>query len=138
MMWSSQRKSQINIGQVGRHQRRIIDSASVRRAYDDDQRPLGAGPGVVRGRSPLTPSGVVYSVFKNKTPKLRTRVLEGPTSPTATNQNCTASRATQLPFYGKLDKLPAVINTEVAVLMLYVIFITTLVGYLLHVPVCLA
>lgn len=40
-MWSSQRKSRVNIGQVGRHQRRIIDSASVRRAYDDDQRPLG-------------------------------------------------------------------------------------------------
>lgn len=78
MMWSSRRKSQVNIGQVGRHGRRIIDSASVRRAYDDDQRPLGVGPGVVRGRSPLTPSGVVYSVFKNKTPKSRPKVLEGP------------------------------------------------------------
>lgn len=138
MMWSSQRKSQINIGQVGRHQRRIIDSASVRRAYDDDQRPLGAGPGVVRGRSPLTPSGVVYSVFKNKTPKSRTRVLEGPTSPTATIQNCTAPCATQLPFCSKSDKVPAVTKTEVAVLVLYVIFITILLGYLLHVLVCLA
>lgn len=84
MMWLSRRKSQVNIGQVGRHERRIIDSASVRRAYDDDQRPLGVGPGVVRGRSPLTPSGVVYSVFKKiKTPKSRPRVLEGLDAPAA-------------------------------------------------------
>lgn len=123
-MWRSRRKSQVNIGQVGRHRRRIIDSASVRRAYDDDQRTLRVG------RSPLTPSGVVYSVFKNKMPNQDPRCWWAQLLRSSTFKNCAAPCATKLP------PCIAVVKIEAA-LILHMLSIAILLGYLLHLIVCL-